>query len=149
MGAGLTAAGMIATVPILLSRSVAGSYDNGNCHLLLLLTVLPLDYKSVKTGITHLKASLALLPTLTRPARGEDMSFSSTSPHLMHLVLMIAEDQPPYLHIAFSTVSLPGNTFSIMLNLNFVGFQPVCKPQTEHTACTWGLWTTLSDLASC
>merc|ERR1719186_1186388 len=115
VGAGLTAAGMIAIVPGYISRSVAGSYDNEGIAIFCMLFTYYLWIKSVKTGNVYYASLCAVAYFYMVSSWGG-------------YVLMISGRFSHRIYIAYSTVYTIGTLLS--MQISFVGFQPV--QTSEH-----------------
>merc|ERR1719419_1695068 len=127
VGAGLTAAGMIAIVPGYISRSVAGSYDNEGIAIFCMLFTYYLWIKSVKTGNIYW-ASLCSAAYLYMVSSWGGYVFLINLIPLHVLVLMIAGRFSHRIYIAYCTVYTIGTLLS--MQISFVGFQPV--QTSEH-----------------
>merc|ERR1711962_1348212 len=126
-GAGLCAAGMIASVPGYISRSVAGSYDNEAIAIFCMLFTYYLWIKSVKTGKINW-ASLCSVAYFYMVSSWGGYVFLINMIPLHVLVLMIAGRFSHRIYIAYSTVYTLGTLLS--MQISFVGFQPV--QTSEH-----------------
>jgi len=127
VGAGLTAAGMIAIVPGYISRSVAGSYDNEGIAIFCMLFTYYLWIKSVKTGNIYW-ASLCSVAYFYMVSSWGGYVFLINLIPLHVLVLMIAGRFSHRIYVAYSTVYTLGTLLS--MQISFVGFQPV--QTSEH-----------------
>ena len=127
VGAGLTAAGMIAIVPGYISRSVAGSYDNEGIAIFCMLFTYYLWIKSVKTGNIYWAALCSVAYFYMVSSWGGYVFLINIIP--IHVfVLMIAGRFSHRIYIAYSTVYSLGTLLS--MQISFVGFQPV--QTSEH-----------------
>jgi len=127
VGAGLTAAGMIAIVPGYISRSVAGSYDNEGIAIFCMLFTYYLWIKSVKTGNIYWAALCSVAYFYMVSSWGGYVFLINIIP--IHVfVLMCAGRFSHRIYIAYSTVYSLGTLLS--MQISFVGFQPV--QTSEH-----------------
>ena len=127
IGAGLTAAGMIAIVPGYISRSVAGSYDNEGIAIFCMLFTYYLWIKSVKTGNIYWAAICSVAYFYMVSSWGGYVFLINIIP--IHVfVLMIAGRFSHRIYVAYSTVYSLGTLLS--MQISFVGFQPV--QTSEH-----------------
>lgn len=127
VGAGLTAAGMIAIVPGYISRSVAGSYDNEGIAIFCMLFTYYLWIKSVKTGNIYWAALCSVAYFYMVSSWGGYVFLINIIP--IHVfVLMISGRFSHRIYVAYSTVYSLGTLLS--MQISFVGFQPV--QTSEH-----------------
>ena len=127
VGAGLTAAGMIAIVPGYISRSVAGSYDNEGIAIFCMLFTYYLWIKSVKTGNIYWAALCSVAYFYMVSSWGGYVFLINIIP--IHVfVLMVSGRFSHRIYIAYSTVYSLGTLLS--MQISFVGFQPV--QTSEH-----------------
>ena len=127
VGAGLTAAGMIAIVPGYISRSVAGSYDNEGIAIFCMLFTYYLWIKSVKTGNIYWAALCSIAYFYMVSSWGGYVFLINIIP--IHVfVLMVSGRFSHRIYIAYSTVYALGTLLS--MQISFVGFQPV--QTSEH-----------------
>merc|ERR1719186_372718 len=141
VGAGLTAAGMIAIVPGYISRSVAGSYDNEGIAIFCMLFTYYLWIKSVKTGNIYW-ASLCSVAYFYMVSSWGGYVFLINLIPLHVLVLMIAGRFSHRIYIAYSTVYTLGTLLS--MQISFVGFQPVQTSEHMLALGVFGLCQILS-----
>ena len=127
VGAGLTAAGMIAIVPGYISRSVAGSYDNEGIAIFCMLFTYYLWIKSVKTGNIYWAALCSVAYFYMVSSWGGYVFLINIIP--IHVfVLMVSGRFSHRIYVAYSTVYSLGTLLS--MQISFVGFQPV--QTSEH-----------------
>lgn len=127
VGAGLTAAGMIAIVPGYISRSVAGSYDNEGIAIFCMLFTYYLWIKSVKTGNIYWAALCAIAYFYMVSSWGGYVFLINIIP--IHVfVLMVSGRFSHRIYIAYSIMYALGTLLS--MQISFVGFQPV--QTSEH-----------------
>ena len=127
VGAGLTAAGMIAIVPGYISRSVAGSYDNEGIAIFCMLLTYYLWIKSVKTGNIYWAALCSMAYFYMVSSWGGYVFLINIIP--IHVfVLMVSGRFSHRIYIAYSTVYALGTLLS--MQISFVGFMPV--QTSEH-----------------
>jgi len=127
VGAGLTAAGMIAIVPGYISRSVAGSYDNEGIAIFCMLLTYYLWIKSVKTGNIYWAALCSVAYFYMVSSWGGYVFLINIIP--IHVfVLMVSGRFSHRIYIAYSTVYALGTLLS--MQISFVGFMPV--QTSEH-----------------
>lgn len=127
VGAGLTAAGMIAIVPGYISRSVAGSYDNEGIAIFCMLSTYYLWIKSVKTGNIYWAALCSVAYFYMVSSWGGYVFLINIIP--IHVfVLMVSGRFSHRIYVAYSTVYSLGTLLS--MQISFVGFQPV--QTSEH-----------------
>ena len=114
VGAGLTAAGMIAIVPGYISRSVAGSYDNEGIAIFCMLFTYYLWIKSVKTGNIYWAALCSIAYFYMVSSWGGYVFLINIIP--IHVfVLMVSGRFSHRIYIAYSTVYALGTLLSLSL----------------------------------
>merc|ERR1719423_42423 len=144
VGAGLTAAGMIAIVPGYISRSVAGSYDNEGIAIFCMLFTYYLWIKSVKTG-TILWSVLAAVAYFYMVSSWGGYVFLINIIPIHVLFCIITGRFSHRIYVAYSTVYCVGTILS--MQISFVGFQPVQTSEHMGALGVFGLCQIVSFVA--